>query len=241
MPRFSVILPAAGSGTRFSGKTPPASFDEKKPFVGLAGKAVWLHSAERFARRSDVVQMILVTAPKDRDAVAAAFAPEIARLGIEVAAGGAERFLSVENGLAAVRSDADYIAIHDAARPCISDALIDILFRTAAKSGAVIPAVPIVGTIKRSAERTPGVLSIEKTEPRDHLWEAQTPQVFRIDLYRNAVQNRGTGKPTDDAGLLEQIGHEVLIVPGERTNIKITSPFDLKLAEIFLQLGDTAK
>lgn len=236
MTRYAVILAAAGKGTRFTGTRTASSFAEKKPFLPLAGKAVWLWSAERFARRPDVKQIILVTAPEDTGAVHTAFAQDLSRLQIDIVAGGAERFLSVENGLTAVRPEIDCVAIHDAARPCISDSVIDAVFRAAADSGAAIPAAPIVDTVKRSVPETEPPV-IVRTESRDGLWGAQTPQVFRADLYRKAVAERGNTTPTDDAGLLERQGIPVRLVPGERTNIKITTPFDLKLAEAFLKLA----
>lgn len=236
MPYFAVIIPAAGKGTRFSAGKPAESFRQKKPFVSLAGKAVWLWSAERFARHPDVIQIILVTSPEVADEVRRAFQDDLARLGVEVVPGGTERFLSVENGLRAVTPRAGYVAIHDAARPCVSDRTIGAVFRAAVESRAAIPAVPIVGTVKKSrpgAARTP---FIERTVSREGLWEAQTPQVFELGLYREAVAARAAqSMPTDDAGLLEAMGIPPRLVPGERTNIKITTPQDMALAEFALQ------
>ena len=237
MPKFAVIIPAAGQGTRFSTDRPAASFREKKPYVPLSGKAVWLWSAEKFARRADVIQIILVASPEDAGDVRNHFRSELARLGVEVVSGGAERCLSVENGLAAVSPQADYVAIHDAARPCITDRTVDAVFRAAVESRAAIPAVPIVGTVKKSlsGEGVPPV--IEETVPRDGLWEAQTPQVFDAHLYREAVACRNARSlPTDDAGLLETMGVKPRLVEGDRTNIKITTLLDLSLAELLLKL-----
>ena len=236
MPDFAVIIPAAGKGARFSAEKPAESFRQKKPFVSLAGKAVWLWSAERFARHQDVIQIILVTSPEDTDDVRRAFHDDLDRLGVEVVPGGTERFLSVENGLRAVTPRAEYVAIHDAARPCVSDRTIGAVFRAAVESRAAIPAVPIVGTVKKSrpgAARTP---FIERTVSREGLWEAQTPQVFELGLYREAVAARAAqSMPTDDAGLLEAMGIPPRLVPGERTNIKITTPQDMALAEFALR------
>ncbi|MBQ6159299.1 MAG: 2-C-methyl-D-erythritol 4-phosphate cytidylyltransferase [Thermoguttaceae bacterium] len=237
MPNFAVIIPAAGQGTRFSTGRPASSFCGKKPYVPLAGKAVWLWSAEKFARRADVIQIILVVSPQDAGEVRGHFRSDLERLGVEVVPGAAERCLSVENGLAAVSPQTDYVAIHDAARPCITDGTIDAVFRAAVECRAAIPAVPIVGTVKRglSEEGMPPV--IEETVPRSGLWEAQTPQVFDAQLYREAVACRNARSlPTDDAGLLEAMGIRPRLVEGDRTNIKITTPFDLSLAEILLKL-----
>ncbi len=240
MPKFAVIIPAAGQGTRFCTDKPAASFREKKPFVQLAGKAVWLWSAEKFAGHPDVIQIILVTSPEDADGVRRCFKKDLDRLGVEVVPGGAERCLSVENGLQAVSPLAEFIAIHDAARPCVSDRTVNAVFNAAVQSGAAIPAVPIVGTVKKSREGEGDAPFIERTVPRAGLWEAQTPQVFDIRLYREAVRNRdGQCLPTDDAGLLEAMGIKPRLVEGERTNIKITTLFDLSLAELSLKLLDS--
>ncbi|MGI5831527.1 MAG: 2-C-methyl-D-erythritol 4-phosphate cytidylyltransferase [Thermoguttaceae bacterium] len=243
MPKFAVIFPAAGQGTRFAAGHAVGSFREKKPFVFLAGKAVWLWSAERFARHPDVMQMILVTSPEDADDVRRFFESDLRRLGVEVVAGGKERCLSVENGLRMVSPQADYVAIHDAARPCVSARTIEAVFRAAIESRAAIPAVPIFGTVKRSRRTDEGFLFVDRTVPRDLLWEAQTPQVFETELYRTAIHSRHTQRvPTDDAELLETIGVKPRLVPGERTNIKITVPEDLIRAESVLRmLGDIAE
>lgn len=223
-----------------------AGFSAKKQFVQLKGKPVWLYSAELFAGIPQVVQIIMVAAPEDLPGIRTAFSGDIERLGVELVAGGAERFLSVENGLAAVRTDADFVAIHDAARPCVTLKTILATFQAAEKSGAAIPAVPIVGTVKRSMGAVPetasmskGMVWIEGTQSRERLWEAQTPQVFQKNLYISAVNGRGNLAPTDDAGLMEHMGFGVRIVEGERTNIKVTTAFDLRLAEKYLELNES--
>ena len=143
MAKYAVILPAAGRSSRFRDK------HYKKPFAPLAGRAVWLHSAERFLGRDDVVQLILVIAPEDREDFNFKFSANIAILGIEVVHGGAERADSVAAALARVKSEADFICVHDAVRPCLADAWIDNIFRAAEKSGAAIFAVPVAGTLKQ--------------------------------------------------------------------------------------------
>ena len=237
MPKFAVIIAAAGEGKRFSADRPAASFREKKPYVRLAGKAVWLWSAEKFARRPDVIQIVLVTSPEDAGEIRNHFRGDLERLGVEVVSGGAERCLSVENGLAAVSPQADYVAVHDAARPCVTDGTIDAVFRAAVESRAAIPAVPIVGTVKKSLTEAGLPPVIEETVPRGGLWEAQTPQVFDARLYREAVACRDARSlPTDDAGLLEAMGVKPRLIEGDRTNIKITTLLDLSLAELLLKL-----
>ncbi len=221
MAKFAVILPAAGRSSRFK--------DEyyKKPYAPLAGKAVWLHSAERFLQRDDVSQVLVVVAPEDRENFNFKFGSNVAILGIDVVPGGAERSDSVAAALARVKPDAEYICVHDAARPCLAEAWIDNVFRAAAKTGAAILAIPVSATLKRvSGDRT-----IQETVPRDGLWEAQTPQVFRRELLLEAHARRDGFAATDDAQLVERIGHAVTVVPGSLINVKITTKEDLRLAE----------
>jgi 2-C-methyl-D-erythritol 4-phosphate cytidylyltransferase len=223
--KFAVILPAAGRSSRFRDQS------YKKPFAPLANKAIWLHSAERFLGRSDVVQTILVIAPEDRADFNSKFSANIAFLGIEVIDGGAERANSVEAALARIKPQVDFICVHDAARPCLTDAWIDEIFAVAEKTGAAIFATSVAGTLKRvGADR-----KIQETVPRDHLWEAQTPQVFRRQLLLDAYAKRGGFPATDDAQLVERIGHPVTIVPGSPMNIKITTKEDQRLAEQMLK------
>jgi 2-C-methyl-D-erythritol 4-phosphate cytidylyltransferase len=223
--KFAVILPAAGRSSRFRDQS------YKKPFAPLANKAVWLHSAERFLNRSDVVQTILVISPEDREQFQLKFGANIAFLDIEVINGGAERADSVEAALARVKPEADFICVHDAARPCLTDVWVDEIFAAAVKTGAAIFAIPLVGTIKRvGANHT-----IEETVPRDRLWEAQTPQVFRRQLLLDAYAKRGGFQATDEAQMVERLGHPVTVVPGSPINMKITTKEDQRLAEFVLK------
>jgi 2-C-methyl-D-erythritol 4-phosphate cytidylyltransferase len=221
MAKFAVILPAAGRSSRF--KDP----HYKKPFALLAGRAVWLHSAERFLNRKDVVQLVLVIAPEDRADFNFKFGSNVAILGIDVVPGGAERTDSVAAALARVKPEADFVCIHDAARPCLADAWIDEIFQAAERSGAAIFAIPVAGTLKLVG----GDKRIEKTVSRDRLWEAQTPQVFRRQLLLDAYARRDGFQATDDAQLVERLGQPVTVVPGSPVNMKIATKEDLRLAE----------
>ena len=219
MSTFAVILPAAGRSSRFRDQ------HYKKPFAPLDNKAVWLHSAEKFLGRDDVKQLIVVISPDDREAFNSKFAANVMILGIEVVEGGAQRFDSVAAALAKVKPDVDFVAVHDAARPCIANEWIDNVFSVAEKTGAAMLATPIAGTIKRVEN---GV--VKETVPRTNLWEAQTPQVFRRDLLVEAYGQRGDQPATDDAQLVERIGKPVTIVEGSPINMKITTKDDLRLA-----------
>jgi len=219
--KFAVILPAAGKSRRFKDK------HYKKPFMSLAGRAVWLHAAERFLGRDDVLQTILIIAPEDRQQFNFKFSSNVAILGIDVVDGGAERADSVAAALGRVKPDADFICVHDAARPCLAKVWIDKIFQIAEKTGAAIYAVPVAGTLKRvGADGT-----IEQTVARDRLWEAQTPQVFRRELLLEAYAKRGDFPATDEAQLVERLRHAVTVVPGSSINLKITTTEDLRLAE----------
>ncbi len=221
MAKFAVILPAAGKSSRFKDKS------YKKPFALLGGRAVWLHSAERFLNRDDVVQTILVIADDDREYFDFKFSSNVAILGITVVVGGAERSDSVENALARVKPEADFICVHDAARPCLANEWVDKIFGAAQKTGAAIFAIPVAGTVKRvGPDKT-----IQETVSRQDLWEAQTPQVFRRELLLEAYAQRDGFQATDDAQLVERLGQPVTIVPGSPINLKIATKEDLRLAE----------
>lgn len=219
--KFAAILPAAGKSSRFHDK------NYKKPFAPLGGRAVWLHVAERFLNRGDVKQTILVISPDDREYFDFKFAGNAAILGVEVVEGGVERADSVERALARVKNDIDFIAVHDAARPCIVDEWITAVFDAAQKYDAAIPAIPVSATLKRVGNNH----LIEETVDRAGLWEAQTPQVFRRQLLMEAYAKRSGFKATDEAQLVERLGKKVHVVPGSTINIKITTREDLRLAE----------
>lgn len=225
MPSFAVILPAAGKSSRFRDQ------HYKKPFVPLENRPVWLHAAEKFTNRSDVKQTLLVISPEDREAFQSKIGANAALLGIEIVDGGAERADSVANALARVQSDIDFVAVHDAARPCLADEWIEAVFTAAVKSGAAILAAPVSGTLKRIA----GDKTIVETVSREGLWEAQTPQVFRRQLLVDAYARRGTLPATDDAQLVERLGQKVTVVPGSPMNLKITTKEDLRLAAAILK------
>ena len=220
MATFAVILAAAGKSSRFHDQ------HYKKPFVPLNNRAVWLHSAEKFLNRDDVKQVIMVISPEDREDFYSKFGANIAILGIDVVEGGAERSDSVRNALEKVQPDIDCVAVHDAARPCIADEWIERVFAAGAKTGAAILAIPVSGTLKRvAADKT-----IAETVPREGVWEAQTPQVFRRDLLIKAYAKAGSAAATDDAELVQRLGQAVAIVEGSPVNLKITSKEDLRLA-----------
>ena len=226
MASFGVILVAAGKSSRFG------DANYKKPFAPLARRSVWLHAAEKFLDHDDVKQVVVVVASEDREYFMDKFGADVAFLGIKVAEGGEHRSDSVFNGFAALKKEIDFVAIHDAARPCLANRWIDDVFKKAIKTGAAILATPVVSTLKRTDER----LCIEDTVDRTNLWEAQTPQVFSRALLADSFEKDTQRTATDEAQMAEAAGHSVSVVPGSPMNLKITSKEDLRLAEQILKV-----
>src|SRR3989304_10011489 len=186
MPTFAAIIAAAGNSSRFGDKM------YKKQFASLAGRAVWLHSVDRFVNRGDVKQTIVTVAAEDREEFNRKFGANIAILGVEVVEGGEHRADSVQRALERVKSEIEFVAVHDAARPCIADKWIDQVFEAAERTGAAILAAPIAETLKR----VDGKKQITATIDRQSLWAAQTPQVFRRELLIEAYAKRGNAVAT---------------------------------------------
>lgn len=227
MARFAVILPAAGRSSRFGDPK------QKKVYADLDGRAVWLRAAEPFVNRNDVGQVIVVIAQEDRELFERRYRPSVAFLGIEVVEGGAERHDSIAAALEKVNETCDHVAIHDAARPCVTSELIDAVFAAAVRQGAALPAVPVSDTVKRVSA---GGLATE-TVPRQGLYLAQTPQAFRRDLIEQAYAGRsrlGT-EITDDTQLVEALGHQCAVVESTPMNLKITTAADIRLASAVLK------
>ncbi|HAU36338.1 MAG TPA: 2-C-methyl-D-erythritol 4-phosphate cytidylyltransferase [Phycisphaerales bacterium] len=222
MAKVSVIVPAAGSGKRFGGKA-------NKIFQRIAGQPVFLRTLEAFTGRDDVVQTLLVVSAADEEEIRTRFGGALGFMGVTVVTGGATRADSVRNALARVSDEAELVAVHDAVRPCVSALWIDAVFAEAGKTGAAILAYPLHGTLKKVS----GAGMIDQTLPREGLWEAQTPQVFRRELLVRAYAGPVTDA-TDDAQLVERLGHPVSVVTGDPRNVKITTPGDLRLAESVL-------
>jgi 2-C-methyl-D-erythritol 4-phosphate cytidylyltransferase len=222
----AAVVLAAGKGRRFRSKVP-------KPFVRLGKRPVLVHSLEAFRREPGIREMIVVVSPGTMRAARSL----LARCGLaeaKVVSGGARRQDSVANALKALGPCSDYVLIHDAARPLIGVALVRKLIREARSSGAACLAVPVKATIK-SVKRAGMRFVVVKTLDRKALWEVQTPQVFSTGLLREAYRRYGRQAVTDDASLVERLGHPVTVVEGSYSNIKITTPEDLAIAEALLK------
>ena len=233
--KVAVILPAAGTSSRFGGPV-------KKPFVTLAGTPVWRRAVELFCRRPDVVAVLLVLHPDDEAEFRAKHGGELLFLyeNVTLVTGGAERSESVANALRHVPPAADLVAVHDCVRPLTPAAVIDAVFAKAAATGAALAAVPLADTLKRV---DPATGRVTATVPRAGLWQAQTPQVFRRDWLTAAYADRATWRPavTDDAQVMEAAGHPVAVVVGSGRNFKITTNEDLATAEVMLAERAVAK
>jgi 2-C-methyl-D-erythritol 4-phosphate cytidylyltransferase len=228
MGRFAVILPAAGRSSRFGDAR------QKKIYADLDGRAVWLRAVEPFVNRPDVDQIILAIAPEDRELFERRYRPNVAFLNIRVIEGGDERHETVARALLAVDPSCEFVAVHDAARPCVTEELIDAVFNAAREHGAALPGLPVTDTLKRVVEDG----WAGETISRAGLVAVQTPQAFRRILLEQAYAQRGGVREpiTDDAQLVEAIGHRCRVVDGSRFNLKITVADDLRLAAAFLPL-----
>jgi len=226
MARFCVIVAAAGKGERFGGQ-------EKKTFAKIDGRPMFIQTLQRFVKRDDLSGTILAVAPEDYDTVKSKFGPNVAFMGVKLVKGGARRCDTVSAALKDVGDDAEYVAIHDAARPCVTDDWISAVFAEAVKTGAAILASPVTGTLKRVSSQN----VIEGTVSREGLFEAQTPQVFRKDLIVEALARMGDcdEEITDDSQLVERLNHPVSIVLSDATNLKVTTKGDLRLASAILK------
>ncbi len=224
----AAIICAAGRSRRFSGK-------RNKPFVDVAGRAAFLRSVELFEERADVKQVILAISPEDEELVDISWGPNLKFFGVETCLGGAERSDTVRNALKKVHEDIDLVAVHDAARCCVTKELIQALIEAATQHGAAIPAHPVIPTLKQVTDSV-----IVKTVDRSGLFEAQTPQVFDRALLQRAYNGPGhpdstTSPISDDAQLVEALGEEVVIVESDASNLKITHSVDIAIAEAILK------
>ena len=216
-PRVAVLIPAGGLGTRIGRRTP-------KQFLRLGGAPILAMTLRHFTGHPDVAAVV-VAAPAAH--VARARALTARRRGVTVVAGGATRQESVWCALQAAPVECEIAVVHDAVRPFITRALIDAVVAAAGAGGAAICALPIAETIKRVRDEV-----VEATLDRAGLWAVQTPQAFRTALLREAHEKarRDGVTGTDDAMLVERLGHPVRVVPGLAGNVKITTPEDLRRA-----------
>ncbi len=230
--RFWVVVPAAGAGSRMGSDLP-------KQYLPLNGRRVIEHTLQRLLSHPRLEAVYVALSPQDAWWPMTAFAADQR---VVRTAGGAERCHSVWNALeqlSATADEEDWVLVHDAARPCLRHADLDLLLSTLQNDpvGGLL-GVPVHDTMKQVDESA----RVETTVPRDRLWHAYTPQMFRLGLLRQALSAvlRHGLLVTDDASAMELQGHQPKMVQGHADNIKITRPADLALAEFYLNLQSTA-
>lgn len=220
--KYAVIV-AGGKGLRMGADIP-------KQFLPVGGKPVLMHTISRFHTYDKDLKVILVL-PKEQQACWKElceqyhFSEEF-----QLADGGTSRFQSCKNGLSMIPADSvGLVGIHDGVRPFVSLDTIARCFDAAEVSEAVIPVMPITDTLRFIGDSPSG-----RNVQRDDYKAVQTPQVFDIQLAKEAYAQEESPDFTDDASVVERLGHTVAMVEGNRENIKITTPFDLKVAEVLL-------
>jgi 2-C-methyl-D-erythritol 4-phosphate cytidylyltransferase len=221
--RVLVIIPAAGSGTRFGGDVP-------KQFLPLGGKPLVQRVVERFLFDAAVTRVVVPVLDMLLNAV-----KESPGERVKFVAGGATRLQSVAAGLAAAGDEFDLVAVHDAVRPFFSPDTFHATLDAARTHGAAFPGIPLPDTIHEIRDE-----AIASTPDRSVFVAAQTPQCFRIDVLHDILTRaaREDANATDEAGLAAKYGHRVQLVPGDSMNFKITRPEDLVMAErIYAEWG----
>jgi 2-C-methyl-D-erythritol 4-phosphate cytidylyltransferase len=227
VPRYIALVPAAGTGARMGMETP-------KQYLQVAGRPLLYYTLRKLAAHPSIERILVVLAPADRRFAGVSCAD--IRCPVDTLyCGGSERCASVYNGLLAARDgfDADdWVLVHDAARPCLSaTALHRLIDEIGNDDAGGLLALPVADTLKRAN----GEDRIAATVPREKLWQAQTPQMFRYGLLIEALRRTAGTGVTDEAGAIERIGLKPKLVMGEARNLKITYPEDLELAKLVLR------
>lgn len=217
-----VIIVAGGKGLRMGSDIP-------KQFLPIGGKPVLMRTIERFRQYSADIQIVLVL-PEAQQAYWQQLCKKYDfHVDYQLANGGETRFHSVQNGLALIPDDAEgVVGVHDGVRPFPSIEVIRRCYETAQSQKAVVPVIPVVETV-RHLENEKSV-----TVPRDEYCLVQTPQTFDIQLLKAANRQPYNDGFTDDASVVEAFGFDITLVEGNRENIKITTPYDLKIAEVLI-------
>jgi 2-C-methyl-D-erythritol 4-phosphate cytidylyltransferase len=229
--KVSVILPAAGLGTRMKGAA-ESTGTSRKQFMLLEGVPILVHTVRKFVACQHVSEVVVALRAEDLDWVKELLSHEHFQKPVRCVEGGETRQHSVENAVASLAPDVDIVAVHDAVRPFVDAETISAVILQAAHSGAAIVGIVPVDTVKQVQRHV-----VRGTLNRDRLVLAQTPQVFRAELLRQAFQKaREDGfVGTDESSLVERLEQvEVTVVAGSDRNIKITRPSDIDLAELFL-------
>lgn len=219
--QYNIIIVAGGTGSRMQSNVP-------KQFIEIKGKPILIHTIEKFIEFDEYINVI-VAVHKDYLAEAnfmlAEYFPD---KNIQTVVGGDTRFHSVKNGLNCITNKNDIVGIHDAARPFVSVETIKRCFETAAKKGNAIPVAPVNESLRMVTN------GINKAVSRDDYKIVQTPQCFIVSKIKEAFEQPYSPFFTDDATVLEGLDETIYLVEGNSENIKITNPYDLKFAELYL-------
>jgi 2-C-methyl-D-erythritol 4-phosphate cytidylyltransferase len=227
--KVAALIAAAGLGKRMNSKI-------GKPFIPIFGKPILAHTLEKFEKCHLINKIFLVVTDKEKEYCQKNIIKKYHLQKIEkLIIGGETRQESVFNGLKSVDSDTDIIVIHDGARPFVNESTIRESIAIAIKDGAAVSAVPLRDTVKRVKKS----FFIHSTLDRTKIWRAQTPQTFRYRLIKLAYEKAWENGfiATDDSAILERYGYDVKLFLGSEENIKITSPFDIFVAESILKRG----
>jgi 2-C-methyl-D-erythritol 4-phosphate cytidylyltransferase len=230
--KVSVILPAAGLGTRMGRAVPEKAGTSRKQFMLLEGSPILLHTIRKFVSTPAVSEIVVALRAEDMEWVRDLLERESFAKPVKLVEGGDSRQESVENALATLGAETELVSVHDAVRPFIEHSVLEKVFAEAEETGAAIVGIVPVDTVKQVHRN-----KIRQTIPRERLILAQTPQVFRFDLLKQAfAKAREDGfAGTDESSLVERLEQvEVSVIPGSDRNIKITKPSDMDLARLFL-------
>jgi len=226
--RLALIIPAAGSGSRMKAELP-------KPFLEVNGKPILYHTLNSFGKIEGLAKVVVVVHPgysSQADEILKSLFYNT-KVSYQIAEGGKERQYSILNGLQKVEDDVELIAVHDAVRPFVDPRDVEKCCKVAAENGGAVLGVRARDTLKQVDKNN----VILNTPDRSLFWQAQTPQIFRLELFKKAYETamKKNTIATDDASLVEKIGGKVVMVEGNSLNIKITYPEDLIFAEKILQ------
>ena len=238
MNRIAAILPAAGLGTRMGSEVP-------KQFLELDGVPIVLLTLRRLAECPTISEILVATRGEEAESLEQRLSKEKLRIAVQVVKGGETRQQSVANALTKISDDVELVLVHDAVRPFVTCEQVQRVIEEARGRGAAILGVPAIDTIKevRRSSLPQDVALISETIPREKIVLAQTPQGFQTKLLKEAfVRAEQDGvTASDEAALVERLGHDVYVVQGSERNIKITKPADMELARFYLSQEKSRK
>ena len=236
--KVSVIIPAAGLGTRMGRRSPEQEGVSRKQFMLLNGSPILIHTIRKFLSSPLVAEIVVALRGDDLNWAEELLSSQGLAQTVRTVQGGESRQQSVENALATIGDDTELVAVHDAVRPFIEREVIEKVIREAAQTGAAIVGIVPVDTVKQVHRN-----KVRATLPRERLILTQTPQVFQVALLRKAFEKARQDLfiGTDESSLVERLEEvEVSVVAGTDRNIKITKPSDMDLARLYLALETSA-